>query len=393
MWYRYRTRVRMLFRTACSLLLAAVASTAAAQTPAAPPPASPPNLTGAWALNPALTQQPAEIGFSPDWARGGPGGEGRRISGGGGRGRRGGSGSGGAGAPTFARESADDSTRVQQLTGEARTPPAHITIVQKADAVSIADDQGHSRTFHTDGRLEELTLGTVALPTTSRWDAGSLVIVYEVETGPAVALHVHAVREPDTARSSASGSWTTDTKGTRCGSPTSRRTRTRARSCRRRGDGARLTGLAFRFCGIAPSSRRRSHGGASTGAACRIGAARPHHHRHGRRRARHAGGGLRPRPGEDQDVDRQHPRRRRVQDEAVPRRRNVRLVNVVTSKMSDGLCVSRYDASLVSEADVTVPYREGPRLAAGAAPARRRHGRRFGGRARVRASWTDSPSR
>jgi hypothetical protein len=79
-------------------------------------------------------------------------------------------------------QSPDDSTRMQQLTGEARTPPEHITIVQKADSVSIADDQGHSRTFHPDGHLDELTLGTIALPTTARWDGPSLVVTYEVDT-------------------------------------------------------------------------------------------------------------------------------------------------------------------------------------------------------------------
>jgi hypothetical protein len=81
------------------------------------------------------------------------------------------------------RESIDDSTRVQQLTGEARTPPAQLTIVEKAASVSIADDQGHSRTFHPNGTLEQLTIGTVALPTTARWDAGSLVVVFDVESG------------------------------------------------------------------------------------------------------------------------------------------------------------------------------------------------------------------
>src|SRR4029078_4209243 len=85
--------------------------------------------------------------------------------------------------PSFPRESVDDSTRVQQLTAEARTPPEHVTIVQKEASVSIADDQGHARPFHPTGTLEMLTLGTVPLPTTARWDAGSLVVLYEVETG------------------------------------------------------------------------------------------------------------------------------------------------------------------------------------------------------------------
>ena len=136
-------------------------------------------------MNPALTQRPAEVGFTADWARAqGSGGSG---SSGGRGGRRGGGGSGSSGGavgvPPISRESADDSTRLQQLTGEARTPPARLTIVQKDATISIADDQGHARIFRPDGHLEELTIGTVALPTTARWDGTSLVVVYEVESG------------------------------------------------------------------------------------------------------------------------------------------------------------------------------------------------------------------
>lgn len=350
----------MLFRTACSLLLAAVASTAAAQTPAAPPPASPPNLTGAWALNPALTQQPSEIGFSPDWARGGAGGERGGGSGsGGGRGRRGGSGSSAA-TPTFARESADDSTRVQQLTGEARTPPAHITIIQKADAVSIADDQGHSRTFRTDGHLEELTLGTVALPTTSRWDAGSLVIVYEVEQsrqlrytftpsanptrlivsirfldhgheGDEVRLtyeppdaHTREVLSSPSATvpaSPASPSGSAALPPLPYGDPTAARPPVLPAGSELRG----LTivgtvvdelGTQATACGLDQAKIKAS--------IARI----------------LADAGFKTKPYHDEQT--------------------YVVINVSTSKLSDGLCVSRYDASLVSEADVTVPNAKGP---------------------------------
>src|SRR5678815_4450591 len=157
------------------LLFIAIAATSA---PHAAPIAQPtaPTIAGAWVLNPALTQRPEEIGFSPEWAAQGSGG---------GRGRRGGSGSGGApmGVPAISRESVDDSTRLQQLTGEARTPPSRLTIIQKDTAIAIADDQGHARTFRPDGHLQELTIGTVPLPTTARWDGASLVVVYEVETG------------------------------------------------------------------------------------------------------------------------------------------------------------------------------------------------------------------
>src|SRR5258705_2242310 len=97
------------------VVLAATSATHAA--PIAQPAAT--TITGAWVLNPALTQRPAEIGFSTDWVRAqGSGGDS-----GGGRGRRGGSGGGNMGVPGVSRESVDDGTRLQQLTGEARTPP------------------------------------------------------------------------------------------------------------------------------------------------------------------------------------------------------------------------------------------------------------------------------
>ncbi len=166
------------------LCLVAVATAAAAQsTPAPPSQSASPSIAGVWVLNPALTQKPNEIGFNPGLPPAAAGERGGGSSGGG-RGRRGGSSSGGASSvPQFSRESMEDSTRVQQLTGEARTPPAHLTIVQKPDSVSIADDQGHSRTFHPDGKIEELTLGTVALPTRAQWDSGSLIVIFEVENG------------------------------------------------------------------------------------------------------------------------------------------------------------------------------------------------------------------
>jgi hypothetical protein len=214
----------MLLRLAGAFALSVVVAAPFAihAAPVAQPAAA--TIVGAWVLNPALTQRPPEVGFTPAWARaqGSGGDDGGRS--GGGRGRRGGSGSGGGatGVPPISRESADDSTRVQQLTGEARTPPSRLTIVQKDSAISIADDQGHVRTFRPDGRLAELTIGTVPLPTTARWDGTSLVVVYDLETGR--QLRYTYTPSPDAGRGTE----------TRCGSPTSRRASTNARSCRER---------------------------------------------------------------------------------------------------------------------------------------------------------------
>ena len=165
----------------CTLLFAIVPGSQSASSSTSQP--ASPNIAGVWVLNPALTKRPAEIGFSPAWA--GAAGEQRESPRpGGGRGRRGSGSSGGSAQtlPQISRESADDSTRVQQLTAEVRTPPAHLTIVQHDSSVSIADDQGLARTFHPDDKQEDLTIGTMALPTTARWESGSLVVVYDVET-------------------------------------------------------------------------------------------------------------------------------------------------------------------------------------------------------------------
>ncbi len=148
-------------------------------------------IAGAWVLNPALTQRPEEIGFTPEWARAPGSGE----RGGGSavplaavrfRGRR-------HGVPASSRETVDDSTRVEQLTGDARTPPSRLTIIQKDSAIAIADDQGHVRTFRPDGHLEELTIGTVPLPTTARWDWPQPRRGLQRRARPAATLHVHVV--------------------------------------------------------------------------------------------------------------------------------------------------------------------------------------------------------
>ena len=138
-----RTGVRMPLRlVAVSPLFIALAAISAPHAALIAQPSAP-TIAGAWVLNPGLTQRPEEIGFTPEWARAqGTGGEGGERSGGG----RGGSGSGGGamGVPASSRESLDDSTRVQQLTGDARIPPSRLTIIQKDTAIAIADDQGHA---------------------------------------------------------------------------------------------------------------------------------------------------------------------------------------------------------------------------------------------------------
>jgi hypothetical protein len=138
------------------------------------------DFAGRWTINRELSQFPPEIGFGLSWtsARGSGvdstgGGGGRRRSGGG----------GGAGVFTGRPESEDDVKRVQQLTAEVRNPSAHLTIVETPSAVTFTDDRGQSRTVHPDGKEEVLQLDGVPVGVTAKREAGRLVVLYKVEQG------------------------------------------------------------------------------------------------------------------------------------------------------------------------------------------------------------------
>ena len=335
----------MLHRVLRPLIFAALATAAAPQSPA-------PNIAGVWVLNPALTQKPGEIGFSRDWAPEERGEQGGRS---GGRGRRGGYG-GGGGVPQFSRESADDSTRLQQLTGEARTPPAHLTIVQRTDAVSIADDQGHSRTFHPDGKLEELTIGTVALPTTVRWDAGSLVVTYDVESGRQLRYTYTPSANPSRLL--------VDIRFLERG---------------REGDEVKLTYETpdehdREILSAAPSAGAAPAAPAAPATAPPAAAAPP-----ARPPLLPPGSELRGITVIGTQVEDLTPQAAACgldqakikgavakiladagfKTQPFGNEESYVLVGVVTSKLPDGMCVSRYDASLVAQADATLPYLKG----------------------------------
>lgn len=314
-----------------------------------------PSIAGIWVLNPSLTQRPDEIGFSPAWA--GAGGDAGGRSGGG-RGRRGGSGAGGSatGVPSVSRESIDDSTRIQQLTGEARTPPAQITIVEKAASVSIADDQGHSRTFHPNGTLEQLTIGTVALPTTARWDAGSLVVVFDVESGRQLRYTYTPAANPtrllvdirflEHGHEGDNVRLTYETpeahnRAVLAGQPTS----TAAPAAPAAPSPAVSGGMppAARPPVLPPGSELRGLTTIGTtvedltaqAAACGLDQAKIK--TSVARILADAGFKTQPDHNEETYV----------------------LVSIVTSRLPDGVCISRYDASLVSQGDATFPYLKG----------------------------------
>ena len=139
-----------------------------------------PALDGRWTLDRAASPSSREVGFGADWLPAGGADTGAEAGGGGGRR---GSGAPAAGAFAARRESEDDAARVRQLTAEVRDPSAHLTIVETPSAITITDDRGRSRTFHPDGRQELLQLDSVPVGATAKRDGGRLVVVYQVEEG------------------------------------------------------------------------------------------------------------------------------------------------------------------------------------------------------------------
>lgn len=138
---------------------------------------------------------PAEVGFDPDWqdseSAGGRsggrsgGGGGGRSGGGGGRsgGRSSGSsgGSSGSGAISTRFESEEDSRKIRELVAEVKNPPATLTITQSDAAITIADSNGRTRTYHLAGKEETIQLEAGPIGVVSRWEPTELVVRYRVE--------------------------------------------------------------------------------------------------------------------------------------------------------------------------------------------------------------------
>jgi hypothetical protein len=166
---RHVAFVRCLLATTCALSLLAPA-VARAQTSG--------NLTGRWVLNRDQSQVDKEVRFSPLWLAGGARGA-ERESGGGGGGR--GRGGGGQGRYTMPRESEEDARRVEQLSGEARVPSPHLTILDSRGTVTITDADNASRTFHTDGSDDYLQINGVPVTAVTIRDNGHVVVRFKAE--------------------------------------------------------------------------------------------------------------------------------------------------------------------------------------------------------------------
>ena len=138
------------------------------------------SLTGTWTIDRAASEFPRELGFGASFLPVDDGAQGSNR----GRGdRRGGNSSSGGVSPALRPQggSYDDGQRREQLTEEVRTPPSRLTIVEGVDSVTMTDDNGRSRTLHPDSRAETLQVGGVPVLTTARRDSGKLIVLYAVE--------------------------------------------------------------------------------------------------------------------------------------------------------------------------------------------------------------------
>jgi hypothetical protein len=79
------------------------------------------------------------------------------------------------------QESYEDARRVQLVTAEVRTPPLRLMVVDTPAAVTITNELGQSRTLHPDGKEESIDLQGVTIGVTSKREADRLVVSYRVE--------------------------------------------------------------------------------------------------------------------------------------------------------------------------------------------------------------------
>jgi hypothetical protein len=166
-------------------------------------------LGGQWALDRAQSDFPKEIGFTADWLNDAiaaaeaadAAGRGGGAPAGGRGGRRGGGAGVGRGAVPNRqppRESLDDAERVAYLTNEVRTPPARLTIVDTAAAVTVTGDNKQPRIFHPNGRIEALDVSsTVTTELTAARELGRLFVTYHVEPGRQLRYTYSRVATPE----------------------------------------------------------------------------------------------------------------------------------------------------------------------------------------------------
>ena len=86
--------------------------------------------------------------------------------------------------------------RISLLTNEARDPAAVLVITETATEVVITPDKGAARTFHPTGREEALPLGEVTAIASSTREAGRLIVRYKANPGQELRYTYSRVASP-----------------------------------------------------------------------------------------------------------------------------------------------------------------------------------------------------
>jgi hypothetical protein len=332
-------------------LVAFLTATATGQVP--PDPARAQNaspLAGVWTLNRSLSEFPPDIGFNPSWLTPQTGGGQSAAPTGGGRGRRGSTGGGGAGgAPPFPTRqvSYEDSRRVQLITAELRNPPARLMVIDTPSAVTITNELGQSRTIHPDGKQESIEIQGVLFGVTSRRDGDQLIVVYQVDQTREVRYNYASTATPtrlvvdvqllergtgDKARRVYEPGVATETPASTGAAPTPTRPASGAPAQETfdQRPGAELRGLTSLGVLVEDLSTQA--------VACGLN----QESIEGALSKRLTSGGFTVRRNSDDDT--------------------YVYVNIMTSNLPNGQCVSRYDAFLYTHATARLSYREQPVL-------------------------------
>jgi hypothetical protein len=307
------------------------------------------SLNGVWTLNRAASEFP-EIGFNLDVPL--PTDDGQSAPAGG-RGRRGTSGGRGSASPfTARRESYEDGQRKQLITGEARNPPVRLMFVDTGAAVTITNELGQSRTMHPNGKTEPVEIQGVVFMVTSQRDGDRLVATYQIESDRQVRYTYSTTSTPrhlsvqlelvehGTAGDKATrvydfGTESSTVAGNRAtppqpaasaGSPASPNDAARENFDARPGaelKGLKSIGIVVEDLGPEAQACGLKREAIETALAARLTA-----------------GGLSVRRNSDEET--------------------YFYVNIITTAMSNGTCVSRYDAFLYSNATAKLAYRDRP---------------------------------
>ncbi len=347
---------------------AAVAAAALSSRPAHAQEPSP--LAGVWSLDCAASELAREIGFDMPWTASSSAASGHDQAGdspGGGRGRQEQGGSQ-AREPVFGRpESYQQAQLINLLTGEAQNPPARLTIADTSAAVTMTNELGQSLTLHPNGKAEAVEIQRVPVEVTARRMADGLEVDYRVDQNRQVR-YTYSFADPSRL--------VVDVQFL------DRGTGEKARRVYRRGLDADARAAGGASPGPSPA-RAGAPAAAAPSAAPPPGGVAP---AAGAQQA-----ALDQSPGAELKglttlgivVERLSPQAaacgldhdtienalaKRLTDGGFTVRRNSDedtyvYVNVMTTSLPGGLCVSRYDAFLYSYARATLSYRDRPVLA------------------------------